>query len=146
MRTCWQQLGNFRSVGMFLKRNYKKAVYVNYYNGKLTFGNDASGNELQILADKHLAYLHTSPNYCKKDMTLGVNGTFNRMCSRNIKKEYETSSERKSCRHLCKHCGYRVKKRTVKIRTSCRCEFHWCCTENCDTCIENRTLYFCSFA
>ena len=38
-QTCWRQISDFRSVGNYLKKMYKKAVRVSFKDGKLKIGN-----------------------------------------------------------------------------------------------------------
>ncbi|KAJ8317842.1 hypothetical protein KUTeg_002933 [Tegillarca granosa] len=80
VRTCWQQLAKFRSVGFYLKRKYRKAIHVNFYGGKLE-GNEARGMKMSLFSDKDLVFLEKSPDYCKQNFTFGTKGTVGRECS-----------------------------------------------------------------
>ena len=55
---------------------------------------------------------------------LGTSGTKGRTCSRDKGKGL-SASQRRSCIHLCKNCGHKVKKRVVNVLTSCNCTFQW---------------------
>ncbi|OWF35229.1 protein Wnt-8b-like [Mizuhopecten yessoensis] len=144
VRTCWRQLGNFRSVGNYLKRRYKKAVHANFFDGKLRQGNDVNGVKLNMISNKQLVFLEKSPNYCKANDSLSLNGTLGRQCSRNKVGVKQSAAERKSCRTLCKACGLLVKHEVVTIRTTCNCRFHWCCHVACFDCEQKQDVYSCS--
>ncbi|XP_063446005.1 protein Wnt-8a-like [Mytilus trossulus] len=143
IRTCWQQVATFREIGQFLKQRYKKAKFVNYYDGQLRQGNDARTRELAVFSKKQLAFLQKSPNYCKEDHVMNIKGTKGRQCMRSKNKNAMTTSERKSCRTLCKSCGYKVKKVTVDVSNTCNCKFRWCCKVKCDKCVTRENNYYC---
>lgn len=54
----------------------------------------------------------------------GTSGTRGRTCSRE-KGAGLPASQRRSCVHLCRNCGYKVKRRVTTVLTSCNCTFQW---------------------
>lgn len=69
-------------------------------------------------------------------------GTKGRLCSRK-KSALRTSSERKSCRTLCRQCGYKVRKEKRVVKNRCNCTFQWCCSVKCDLCTEAVEEFYC---
>lgn len=143
IRTCWQQVSTFRGIGNYLKHRYRNAKFVNYYDGELRQGNDARTRQLAVFSKKQLAFLQKSPNYCKENPILKIKGTKGRQCVRGKNKNDLTISERKSCRSLCRSCGYKIKKVTVQTSTTCNCKFRWCCKVKCDKCEAKQNNYYC---
>lgn len=143
VRTCWQQVTGFRDIGNYLKRRYVRAKFVNYFDGALRQGNTARTRELKTISRKHLAYLKKSPNYCKRDLSLNILGTEGRECVRSKDKKGLSIAERKSCRTLCKACGFKVRKVTAEVSTTCNCKFRWCCNVECEKCVTKQNNYFC---
>ena len=143
IRTCWQQVSAFRGIGNYLKQRYRKAKFVNYFDGELRQGNDARTRQLAVFSKKQLAFLQKSPNYCREDPILKIKGTKGRQCARGKNKNDLTISERKSCRSLCRSCGYKVKGVTVQTSTTCNCKFRWCCKVKCDKCESKQNNYYC---
>ncbi|RXN22101.1 lymphocyte cytosolic 2-like isoform X1 [Labeo rohita] len=89
------------------------------------------------IARTELIYLEDSPDYCAKNLSLGLPGTEGRECVQHG--ESLTQWERRSCRRLCHECGLRVEERRTEIVSSCNCKFHWCCTVKCENCSQNMT-------
>nr|CAH0111848.1 unnamed protein product [Daphnia galeata] len=153
MQTCWIQLPPFRTVGQALKRQYDTSVRVGYSNGILQIdggsssanGAKTSSGSSQILrvSPQTLVYLELSPDFCRANITAGTSGTKGRTCSRDKGKGLSTS-QRRSCIHLCKNCGHKVKKRVVNVLTSCNCTFQWCCQVQCQTCNTTKSIYSCA--
>lgn len=69
-------------------------------------------------------------------------GTKGRECSRNSSK-YVSPSEKRSCRTLCRECGYKVKRVKKKESNTCNCKFLWCCEVKCETCVVDVEEFFC---
>ena len=143
IRTCWQQLSDFRSVGSYLKRKYKRAIQVDYLNGVLKEGNAANNQELSTVSKTSLVFLDNSPNHCHGNTTYGSGGTMGRECSRPRRGKKYPKAERKSCQRLCVTCGRKVVRRRVEIEDSCNCKFHWCCAVHCEKCKRNVTQFIC---
>lgn len=55
---------------------------------------------------------------------IGTSGTKGRTCSRD-KGTGLSASQRRSCIHLCRNCGHKVKRRVSTVLTSCNCTFQW---------------------
>lgn len=54
-------------------------------------------------------------------------------------------AERRSCRNLCRSCGFKVKKYSKEVKRRCNCTFSWCCEVKCDTCTERVEEFFCDW-
>lgn len=115
---------------------------------RLRLGNKAkyprSRRQLPISA-KDLAYLVTSPNYClpKAGGSSAVRGTEGRECSRPPRSGKASAAEKRSCRKLCKECGFKVQKYMVEVVTKCNCRFYWCCSVTCKDCSHVVEKYYC---
>ena len=90
-QTCWRQLSDFRDTGKFLKKQYKRALRVDYNNGDLDKLDNLMSNridrvprhqrdrramrEQQKLKKKvkkrKLVFLQSSPDYCRMNVTAG---------------------------------------------------------------------------
>lgn len=106
--------------------------------------NKGHGDDLTGLVTKsRLAFAEDSPDYCSLNTTLGSNGTLGRHCSRR-KGEDVKVEERKSCRKLCRQCGFKVKKVRRRVLSSCNCKFKWCCEVQCETCAKEELTFTCS--
>lgn len=99
--------------------------------------------EIGSLPSTRLAYSEESPNYCFSNVTVHSMGTLGRQCSRRKGKEVP-QEERRSCRNLCRSCGYRVRKERRTITTTCNCKFHWCCQVKCDQCTKEEVSFRCT--
>ncbi|CAH1246626.1 WNT8A [Branchiostoma lanceolatum] len=139
-KTCWLQLADFRAIGVFLKKKYKKADKVDYVRGQLTENNSASSKRNTGLK-KDMVFLEDSPDYCRQNLTVGSRGTLGRECLRGGKNL--DKYEKKSCKRLCKDCGYVPKRITTEVTSSCNCKFHWCCSVKCSQCTKTVTKYIC---
>jgi len=153
-KTCWQRIAEFQTIGGHLKTAYRKAF-------KIDSNTDRNGNSLgrirKGIADSNtmpaksslstmpgsrLAYAEESPDYCKST-SLGSNGTFGRHCSRR-RGDDVSPEERKSCRKICRQCGFRVKRQRRRVLNACNCRFKWCCEVQCDSCAIEELTYTCS--
>lgn len=124
-----------REVGNHLKRAYRKAVQIENNGLK-------QRKSVVEVARWKLAYLQDSPNYCLATGAHGSNGTLGRRCSMRKGKEVPVE-ERKSCRRLCRQCGYRVTRHLTTVTTSCNCKFKLCCEITCQQCTREEYAYVC---
>lgn len=142
-KTCWQQLSSFRFIGLYLKRKYVRAFNVDFQNGALhqtTRRRTRTG--IARIKNTDLVYLNASPDYCKRNES--GNGMMGRQCVRPRDRDSASREERKSCTNLCRSCGLNVRKRMVTMKTSCLCEFHWCCAVRCQICEEQKAVLTCT--
>lgn len=150
MKTCWMTLGDFSEVGDYLREAYRNALMIDT--------NDINGSirkSLAVVSKSKLVFSQPSPDYCTAgNATVGSIGTLGRQCvkpkggggGRDRKwKAFAGMSvaERKSCRHLCRECGYRVKRERRVITTSCNCKFQFCCEVKCSQCTKEEIIYVC---
>ena len=146
IKSCWQQLADFNSIGNYLKRKYHRAVRVEFQNGAL-YKTKSSRRDIPAIKKTDLVYVENSPDYCRINNTLGTYGRLGRECARtksDTEKGKATRWKRRSCRTLCTDCGLSVKKYMTKVQTKCNCKFHWCCEVRCDMCIEDKAIYKCT--
>ncbi|XP_063244197.1 protein Wnt-8b-like [Bacillus rossius redtenbacheri] len=138
MKTCWKKMVEFGSIASTIHRHYKHAVKIGFEWGVADFalgngGASSSGQKISEAKIKHLVYLQESPNYCYPNSSTGWPGTRGRTCSR-PRGDNATAEERRSCRRLCRSCGYRVHRVLREVRSACNCSFQWCCQVSCSTC------------
>ncbi|RZC10196.1 Wnt-8a [Asbolus verrucosus] len=146
LQTCWMKMPTFPEIAKQLRERYSKAVLISFENiqGALTLGNSARQLPLQTAEETlpdSLIYLEHSPDYCSSSNSTGWPGTRGRSCSRNTPPA--SLAEKKSCRNLCRSCGYKVKKQEKIVSQRCNCKFTWCCEVECDVCIKNEKEFFC---
>lgn len=155
-QTCWRQIGNFKEVGTFLKKQYNKAMKVDYSNGVLLKlqnskiqSNRVERNRRTSEAEKELnikkrklVFLKPSPNYCRMNPELGYKGVIGRSCIADPNSSNPTKDIR-TCSQLCHACGLYVKKQVVDVTTSCNCKFEWCCKISCQTCHKKQIIITC---
>lgn len=105
----------------------------------------SSHHQILRVSPQTLVYLELSPDYCWANSTAGIyplfsfslflcvnniwtnigtSGTKGRTCSRD-KGTGLSASQRRSCIHLCRNCGHKVKRRVSTVLTSCNCTFQW---------------------
>ncbi|CAM1154664.1 WNT8B (predicted), partial [Pycnogonum litorale] len=142
-KTCWMKLSDFSTVGRHLKKLYARAVKIEFsgYNGRST-EDTALPLAISKINKKHLVYIEPSPNYCRANRTIGVQGTLGRECSRNRGKDV-ARSQRRSCKSLCKDCGLGIMKKVMTVTKNCNCKFQWCCEVKCDRCVHQTVRYNC---
>ena len=135
VKTCWRQLSPFLLIGTQLKHKYNTSVKV------VMTTNSATGKRQltklkrrrrrkpsQSPSRKDLVYIDKSPNYCKRSAY--SHGTKNRVCDK-----------RSNCDVICCGRGYNViYKRLV---TPCHCQYMWCCSVKCQTCVRSVYVYTC---
>uniref|UniRef100_A0A182YSI3 Protein Wnt n=1 Tax=Anopheles stephensi TaxID=30069 RepID=A0A182YSI3_ANOST len=148
MKTCWKSLPSFHVIGNTMMKKYRKAKMVhgiNLRNSQLQLVLKRKSNKLQqkngkILSDSQipkrteLVYLEASPNYCERNISIGVLGTTDRNCNR-------TSTSMDRCDLLC--CGRGYNTHQIDRTWQCNCKFKWCCTVTCDVCSERKEEYTC---
>ena len=115
---------NARQVKLKSKKNGPKL---------LPLDKDEGGNSKVV--PEELTYTIPSPNFCRRNLTSGVEGTRGRECN-------ELSNGDDGCELLCCGRGYYAK-RTVKFE-KCRCRFFWCCKVVCDECISASETFLCN--
>lgn len=147
IQTCWMQLADFREVGNYLKLKYEQAKKLEMDKRTVRSGNSADNrgaiaHAFRSIAQTELVYLEESPDYCVKNQSLEYQGTEGRECLKGDKSM--PVWERKSCRRLCHECGLRVMEKRIKVSSSCKCKFHWCCTVKCERCTQVVSKYYCT--
>ncbi|XP_020782787.1 protein Wnt-8-like [Boleophthalmus pectinirostris] len=137
VKTCWMQLSDFRDIGNYLKNKHNQAQKLDIDKKRVRAGNSADNrgailDALRSIAPTELIYLEDSPDYCRRNSSMGLYGTEGRECL--TQGDGLSQWETKSCRRLCHECGLGVEERRVEVVSSCNCKFHWCCQVNCDRC------------
>jgi hypothetical protein len=136
-KVCFRRLGEFRKVGLFLRKRYDRTVLVVNKKAK-------SNRKKRILRPKKgrkhyttrdLISLVTSPKYCVRNMRKGSYGTKGRMC------DPKKRRGKGSCKYICCERGHKTK--TVKKSVRCECRYVWCCTVKCKTCIVSQRISRC---
>ncbi|XP_077182833.1 protein Wnt-8a [Paroedura picta] len=147
LQTCWLQLAGFREIGNYLKVKYNKAQKMEADKRRMRVGNSAesrgaiTGTFSTLLAGE-LVFLEDSPDYCTRNISLGLHGTEGRECLQSGKNLSQW--EKRSCRRLCTECGLKTEAKRTELVTSCNCKFHWCCTVKCEQCRQLVTKHYCS--
>ncbi|KAJ3588045.1 hypothetical protein NHX12_011639 [Muraenolepis orangiensis] len=152
VKTCWTQLSDFRDIGNYLKEKHGRAQKLELDQKRMRAANNADNrgaiaDAFSDLARTELIYLEDSPDYCRKNTTLGLHGTEGRECLQQQQQHgYELSQQwgRRSCRRLCHDCGLRVEERRAEVASSCNCKFHWCCKVNCEDCSQVIVKHVCA--
>lgn len=72
----------------------------------------------------------------------GWPGTKGRPCSK-FNTDKTDIAERKSCRNICRACGYKVRKQRQEVTRRCNCVFTYCCEVKCDNCTEIVETFYC---
>lgn len=143
IRTCWTQLSDFREIGNYLKAKHHEAQKLDL-DKKLNSADNqgAFADAMGGIAQTELIYLEESPDYCRRNTSLGLYGTEGRECVQ--QRDGMSQRERRSCRRLCHDCGLRVEERRTEVASSCNCKFHWCCTVNCERCSQVVVKHVCA--
>ncbi|CAL9707296.1 unnamed protein product [Knipowitschia caucasica] len=147
VKTCWMQLSDFRDIGNYLKNKHNQAQKLDIDKKRMRAGNSADNrgailDALRSIASTELIYLEESPDYCRRNSSIGLYGTEGRECL--MQGDGLTQWELKSCRRLCNECGLGVEERRVEVVSSCNCKFHWCCEVNCDRCSQVVLKHMCA--
>jgi len=98
-QTCWRQLSDFSEVGKYLKRQYSRALRVDYNAGNLQRPGSLLSNRIdrtsraqrvaraqaapaeQRVKRRKLVFLASSPDYCRRNSTAGYRGVVGRTCT-----------------------------------------------------------------
>lgn len=170
LRTCWTQLSPFPRVGQRLQERYESAIKVSSidililalavlmpvyglwssysqfegrhvalswqvkFNRRGTQLRRANRHLRQITSD-HLIYLEESPNFCAVDPLTGKTLTSGREC-------LLQGHVNERCAVLC--CGRGHRTYTREVRERCYCQFHWCCSVECQTCSRKEEVHICN--
>ncbi|CAH1265625.1 protein Wnt-5b-like isoform X2 [Branchiostoma lanceolatum] len=134
LKTCWQQLADFRTVGNLLKDKYDGANEVKLIRRGKRYRLDRRNPRFNVFTDEDLVYLNKSPDYCNADPTIGSLGTHGRECNK-------TGLGTDGCNLMCCGRGYNTFKREKVER--CNCKFHWCCYVKCKRCRSIEDVYVC---
>ncbi|KAI0236165.1 Protein Wnt-5b [Lamellibrachia satsuma] len=128
LKTCWNQLANFRLIGERLRQRYDSSMRVrfNRRGTKLI----RSNSRFRKVDKEDFVYLEHSPDYCFPNPETGSLGTVGRRCDK-------TSVDMGGCRLMCCDRGYNTRK--AKLSERCHCKFHWCCFVKCKVC--ERIIY-----
>ncbi|XP_064458598.1 protein Wnt-8b-like [Ornithodoros turicata] len=136
--TCTMQLSNMSVIARRLKTAYDEAAHVEYNPDTR-----ATTQAVRSARKNALLYVVRSPDYCRINLTAGINGTRGRECS-GRRGENVTLAERHSCRHLCHDCGLTVRHEIERRQVACHCQFVWCCRVECKTCTQEVQRTFCA--
>uniref|UniRef100_A0A672JNM0 Protein Wnt n=1 Tax=Salarias fasciatus TaxID=181472 RepID=A0A672JNM0_SALFA len=144
VQTCWSQLSDFREIGNYLKIKHSQAQKLEFDKKARNSADNrrAIQDAFSSIARTELVFLDESPDYCRRNSSLGLHGTEGRECLQHG--EGRTLWERRSCRRLCLECGLRVEERRTEIVSSCNCKFQWCCKVNCEDCSQVLVKHVCA--
>ncbi|XP_066988262.1 protein Wnt-8b-like isoform X2 [Macrobrachium rosenbergii] len=154
--TCWFRLTNFTVIADRLKKQYRQAVKievpvnVNAAEGKTSSSENSrkvpwNGSILSFVGLRKLVYIEESPDYCLANETMGWSGARGRECLEVDIDTDVTKSTLKSCRHLCRRCGLSIERQVTSMTVACNCNFIWCCTMACDSCVKEVVKYTCAY-
>ncbi|KAI1291836.1 Protein Wnt-8b [Halotydeus destructor] len=103
---------------------------------------DSGGDSQDGLSATRLAFVEDSPDYCTHNAA-GSNGTLGRQCSKRKGPEVEVD-EKRSCRRLCRQCGFKVERQRNQVTGPCNCRFKFCCQVQCDQCTTDQDTFTCA--
>uniref|UniRef100_A0ABD2WR95 Protein Wnt n=1 Tax=Trichogramma kaykai TaxID=54128 RepID=A0ABD2WR95_9HYME len=137
VRVCWRRLPPFRAAGTALAQLHEGAALVRLAQRgpRRPARLKPARPELKRPNKTDLVYLDDSPDYCERNLTLGIPGTRGRICNR-------TSLGLDGCRLLC--CGRGYQTRVREVVEKCNCHFIWCCDVKCDMCRHKREEHICN--
>nr|XP_033783371.1 protein Wnt-8a isoform X2 [Geotrypetes seraphini] len=147
IQTCWLQLAEFREIGNYLKIKHDQAQKLEMEKRRMRAGNSADNRgaiaeTFTSVAATELIFLEDSPDYCVKNVSLGIQGTEGRECLQSGKNLSQW--EKRSCKRLCTECGLKVEEKRIEIVSNCNCRFQWCCKVKCEQCKQVVTKYCCA--
>lgn len=132
VRTCWNQLPEFRETGNRLRDRYDAATEVTF-NGQGTRLIQRNRVFKRPTRDD-LIYIERSRSFCDADPSTGSAGTRGRLCN-------QQSSGTDGCDLMCCGRGFTTTRRQMTER--CRCKFHWCCRVECQLCERTVEVNMC---
>ncbi|XP_014208971.1 protein Wnt-1-like [Copidosoma floridanum] len=136
VRVCWRKLPTFRAASTALAQLHEGAALVRLVHGSRRPARLRPARpELKRPNKTDLVYLDDSPDYCERNLTLGIPGTRGRVCNR-------TSLGLDGCRLLC--CGRGYQTRVRDVIEKCNCRFVWCCDVKCEMCRHTREEHVCN--
>lgn len=158
-QTCWRQLPDFPEVGKYLKRQYKRALRVDYNAGALDRPENLLSNRIdraprsqrvaraqqQQVKKRKLVFLQSSPDYCRMNVTAGYKGVIGRTCKTDPNSR-DPRGDLRACTRLCRDCGLYIHRKEVQVITSCYCRFEWCCKVTCESCNKTQTEITCTLS
>ncbi len=132
-------MSSFTQIGKQLKDLYDNSIEVyfqqNILNDKLRFiAKNIPYQKEKDLLKNNLLFLHSSPNYCERNISLGSLGTTGRICDR-------SSRAIDGCDLLCCNRGYQSQ--LVTQHSQCNCRFQWCCHVQCQNCVTTHEISRC---
>ena len=140
VKTCRRKLNSFQEIGSQLKERYNQAAKVKPIqiasNRRMT-RNYPITQDVEFpksTYENDLVYGEESPNFCKRDLSVGSLGTQNRYCNASL-------GAIEGCEKLC--CGRRWKTEKLTRTESCNCVFKWCCAVECQECKITKEYSFC---
>ncbi|KAH0560487.1 hypothetical protein KQX54_005184 [Cotesia glomerata] len=137
VRVCWRRLPAFRGAGSALAALHEGAALVRLVQRgeRRPARLRPARPDLKRPNKTDLVYLEDSPDYCERNLTLGIPGTRGRICNR-------TSLGLDGCRLLC--CGRGYQTRVRDVTEKCKCRFVWCCRVQCELCRHTREEHVCN--
>ena len=134
VKTCWNTMPSFRSIGKTLKEKYGSSVELESKKSKKKLERRNRRMRRKVDSSYDLVYVDKSPNFCKRNLKRGIAGTKGRECKRD-------STGADSCDKLCCGRGYNTK--VERYLERCHCKFIWCCEVKCRTCQTVVEKYYC---
>ena len=136
VRTCWEEMPDFREIGAILKEHFNGAseVTIRFNERKSRHQLTPKRNGYKRPSERDLVYGQDSPDFCEQNRRQGSLGTRGRKCNR-------MSRTIDGCELMCCGRGFETVSRFVEER--CNCQFQWCCEVQCDTCTHLREEHFC---
>ena len=154
-------LSKFKSVGNCMKKQYNRALRVDYNKGILDKLQNLISNRIEPVPrqarsgkrgagrrnsekvkKRKLVFLQNSPDYCRMNATAGYKGMVGRVWETDPNSPSQKQEVRKYM-NLCRQCGLYVKKKVVDVVTSCNCKFEWCCKVSCESCHKKQVRIQC---
>ncbi|KAJ6219048.1 hypothetical protein RDWZM_004860 [Blomia tropicalis] len=126
IKVCWRKMKPFREVGQDLSSRFDGATHVKVIESRKKRSRlRPAQKNVKKPSKRDLVFLEESPDFCFKNLTIGAEGTTDRICN-------ATSYGLDGCRYLCCGRGYRTIEREIEAK--CNCKFVWCCNVVCDKC------------
>ncbi|XP_065191391.1 protein Wnt-4-like [Sycon ciliatum] len=147
VKICWRSLPKVQVVGLILKDKYRNALQMGISEAPDVDSpphEEGSREPPRLVPLDHLAreaepaeltYLHTSPDYCRPNATIGIKGTGEREC--NLESRGDDG-----CELLC--CGNGHHPQRSVLRQQCKCKFVFCCKVVCEYCLVAWETHHCN--